>query len=288
MLCLTLLAACHLQRGRRPSPSAAARERAAEWVHLENLGAPADDALLVELAAAQALDVARRWGTLQHVVTIRLHPTHDALEKAAKQNNVPWMRGWARYADVELETPAQWGGDREPYNVVELLAHEFTHVVMYQQVAQPHSWTAVSIPLWFREGMASVTSSQGYRRMGTRELGTWLRAHPQEDPWLGNPTLTPQVQRVVYGAGHRAFEHVLRHVQDAGVVQLLGLLRQGTAFDAAFAAVTGQDQAAFLASFRHDLERAATLEPAWAPATTETAQTAVPVQLGFAGWRPTR
>jgi hypothetical protein len=245
---------CASWRTRRPSPSVEARERAAEWIRVENLGASSDDALLVELAAAAALDVTRRWGALTHVVTLRVHPTHDALETAAGQKNAPWMRGWARFSDVELEAPTSWGGDRAPYHVVELLSHELTHVIMYQRVAEPGTWTAVDIPLWFREGMASVTSEQGYRRMSGQELGAWLRAHPGTDPWTPGGSGGPG-QPVVYGAAHRAFERLLMRVTDKGIHQLLDHLRAGARFDDAFALSTGEPPERFLASFRQELER---------------------------------
>lgn len=259
-------AGCATSRGRRPTPSAAAREAAAEWMRVENLGADPEDVLLVELAAAQALDVARRWGGLRRVVTLRVHANHQELEKATHQQDVPWMRGWARFEEVELEAPTAWGGDRAPYHVVELLSHELTHVVMYQRVADRETWTGVAIPLWFREGMASVTSEQGYRRMSGPDLGAWLRANPAHDPWLGHDSLGSRGQPVVYGAAHRAFERLLSRVSDAGVLQLLDLMRAGKAFDAAFAEAAGEPPEQFLASFRKELELARTVEPVVNPA----------------------
>src|SRR6185295_2154512 len=50
-----------------------------------------------------------------------------------------------------------------PADVDELMLHELTHCVMYQRSASAADWSRKRIPLWFREGMASVTASQSYR-----------------------------------------------------------------------------------------------------------------------------
>lgn len=220
------------------------------------------DVYLVANAAVDAVRVAQRWGPVLHPVTLRLHPSHDALERAAHQKDVPWMRGWARFDEVELETPTSWGGQRAPSTVRELLRHEMTHVVMYQQVSTRDGWTQVNIPLWFREGMASVTSQQGYRRMKDSELGAWLRQHPEDDPWIRSDALGADAQPVVYGAAHRAFERLLAKISDEGVRRILAGLRQGGEFDAAFTQSAGAQPNVFLADFRRELEQIASAQSA--------------------------
>lgn len=226
-------------------------------VRVASLGSSPEDEVVVETAAIEALEVAQRWGQLRVPVTLKVHPTHRALEEASRQHNVPWMRGWARFDEVELEAPSRWGGDRAPHNVVELLSHELTHVVMYQRVAERDSWTRVQIPLWFREGMASVTSRQGYRRMNGGELGAWLRGHPGDDPWLQADALAHGAQPVVYGAAHRAFERLLAAHGDKGVMKILDGMRGTKTFEEAFVQGVGEEPQAFLATFRRELEVAA-------------------------------
>ncbi|MEW5853400.1 MAG: hypothetical protein AB2A00_31785 [Myxococcota bacterium] len=218
------------------------------------LGATPDDEELVTFAATEALQTAQRWGFLRHAVTLRVHSTHQQLEAAAHQRDVPWMRGWARFDEVELEAPSSWGGHRSPESVVELLRHELTHVVMYQRVAQRETWASVDIPLWFREGMASVTSQQGYRRMTTDRLARWLKRNPGADPWMGAEQLDSNAQPVVYGAAHRAFERLLARGGDAGILRILDGIRAGLSFDEAFSESLGTRPAVFLASFRVELE----------------------------------
>jgi hypothetical protein len=226
-----------------------------DLVRVELLGGTDEDLRVVTWAASQSLDHAQRWSPLKHPVTIRIHPDHAALERASRQSNVPWMRGWARFSEVELEAPSRWGGDRAPGNVVELLRHELTHVAMYQDVAEARTWARMVIPLWFREGMASVASLQGYRRMAVPDLAAWLRANPNLDPWGSPESLGPALQPVVYGAAHRGFERLLDRVGDDGIRRILRGLREGLGFDASFAAVVGTRPMVFLATFRDELTR---------------------------------
>ncbi|MBI5496783.1 MAG: hypothetical protein HY904_17350 [Deltaproteobacteria bacterium] len=239
------------------APSAQAAQQAQRLFRVTSLGASPEDEVVVHLSAMEAVEVAQRWGGLRVPVNLRIHPTHQGLEEASRQSNVPWMRGWARFDEVELEAPSRWGGDRAPQNVTELLSHELTHVVMYQRIGERDTWMHVQIPLWFREGMASVTSRQGYRRMTGEQLGTWLRQHPSDDPWLQADALAHGAQPVVYGAAHRAFERLLAAHGDEGVGRVLDGLRAELGFDRAFADGVGVEPQAFLANFRRELEVAA-------------------------------
>lgn len=263
-MALLLLVGCAARAPTR-SPQSELSAAAQALIHIDDRTGNDGDVVLVARAAVDAVHVAQRWGSVLHPVTLRLHPTHDALEVAAHQKDVPWMRGWARFDEVELETPSSWGGHRAPATVRELLRHEMTHVVMYQQVSTRDGWTQVNIPLWFREGMASVTSQQGYRRMTGEQLGEWLRQHPSHDPWMGADALGPDTQPVVYGAAHRAFERLLARISDEGVRKILDGLRQSGEFEGAFTTAAGARPAVFLANFRRELEQASALGDAPGP-----------------------
>lgn len=235
-------------------------------------GVPAEDEPLVNYAVAEGLRCARRWGELQQQVVVRVHPSHAALEAAAHQADVPWMRGWARFDEIELEAPSNWGGHRNPANVVELLRHELTHVIMYQNVASRETWMDVEIPLWFREGMASVTSQQGYRRMSNHELASWLVKNPNHDPWVKTESFSAKQQPVVYGAAHRAFERLLDRAGDQGVKRLMAAIYAGRTFDQAFAESIGSRPLIFLVGFRTELEQSMVKapDPKSRPSTTLT------------------
>lgn len=131
----------------------------------------AEAAVEIERGLERAVPRARRWGGFRAPVTITIYPTHKALEEAVGREGYDWLRAWARYGTVDLQSPRTWslfGGTEDA--IVELLSHELTHCVMYQQAGSEWTWAYKSIPLWFREGMASVSAGQAYRRSGPVQL----------------------------------------------------------------------------------------------------------------------
>lgn len=200
----------------------------------------------LEVAAPRA----RRWGEFEAPVFIRIHPTHDALEQAVRRINYPWLRAWARYDTIDLQSPRTWGLVRAPtQQLVELLTHELTHCLMYQNAGTRSNWMYKSIPLWFREGMASVTARQGYRRATDEEIWRWMRATPGADPVSDANALYQKEPGVVYGAAHRAFEFLVLRYGDAAVGRVMDAMKAGTSFDAAFARATGVSETAFEREF---------------------------------------
>ena len=189
-----------------------------------------------------------RWGTFRQGVWIRVYPDHDSLEFALDRHGYPWLRAWAFGDQVLLQSPRSWDSlssaalDEE---LSELLAHELTHSLMYQLMEAPDgpAWTADAPmeepPLWFREGMASVTAGQGHRRLSGEDLGRFIAAHPDTD--LLHPT-AEQVRvekEAVYGAAHRAFDLLVKVAGDQAVRDVLRGVREGARFSDAFKAATG-------------------------------------------------
>lgn len=210
--------------------------------------APVDAAMANEVA--QALEAAvprvRRWGHFEAPVFIRIHPTHDALEAAVRRFDYPWLRAWARYDTIDLQSPRTWGlGPAPTSQVVELLTHELTHCLMYQNAGTRSNWMYKNIPLWFREGMASVTARQGYRRATDEEIWRWMRNTPNLDPVSDADSLYQKESAVVYGAAHRAFEFLVSRYGDAAVGAIMDGMKAGASFESAFVKTTDVNEAAF-------------------------------------------
>jgi hypothetical protein len=187
-----------------------------------------------------------RWGAFHWGVELRVYPTHAELEDAANQEDLPWLRAWAWGRSVALQSPRTWS---EPIavpdgEVEELLAHELTHALMYQLI-EPHLASEDEPPLWFREGMASVTAGQGHRRWGPAELARFVAAHPGTDLLHPSAEVYRVEKEAVYGAAHRAFELLLELAGDGGVREILRRAGEGRTFDQAFAEATGRPLAAF-------------------------------------------
>jgi hypothetical protein len=283
---LCALAACAPRLGRgEPSRTRSVTVEGAT-VRMEYLPEDEDSARQVAEALAVAVPRAQRWGALRVPVTITLHPSHEALETAVHRAGFRWLRAWARFDSVDLQSPRTWSRrTRWPWiwfvrgpsqrQIQELLTHELTHCAMYQAAANEWSWAYQGVPLWFREGMASVTAEQGYRRAGPEAIRRFYavsshsagegiggdgtggdggsgraRPHARGDP-LSDPDPLYQSQAdVVYDTAHLAFQFLLARYGEDRVRGLLHAMSEGHLFRAAFEAVMGIPVEAFEADFR--------------------------------------
>jgi len=186
-----------------------------------------------------------RWGNFRSGVYIRIYPDHESLEEAVDRRGYPWLRAWAFGDQVLLQSPRSWGAANDG-EVDELLLHELTHSLMYQLI-QPESsrWPPEEPPLWFREGMASVTADQGHRRLSPEELAHWLAAHPGADVLNPSAELYRTEKDAVYGAAHRAFDLLVRLHGDEKVRAVLHGMSAGANFADAFRAGTGESLGEF-------------------------------------------
>lgn len=230
-------------------------------------------------AARQVIDALQeaaphvaRWGVLSSPVDVVVHPTHAALEAAVHRSGYEWLRAWARFGQIDLQSPRTWGllgaSDRE---VRELLAHELTHCAMYQLAGDELTWMYKDIPRWFSEGLASVAAEQGYRRGGLQDLCRYYeealpgsgdgvagaRARVARGPAvaIGDPLLDPdplyqEQSEVVYGAAHHAVVFLLARYGEERVHRIVELMGQGRRFPSAFREAIGIGDAEFASDFR--------------------------------------
>lgn len=189
------------------------------------------------------------WGALREPVTVIVEPSHAALESDVGRKGYDWLRAWARYREVWVQSPRTWGlWGAGQQSVDELLLHELTHCVMYQLGATEADWATKGIPLWFREGMASFTANQGYRRGTLEELADWVQHHP-EDPLADAESLYQRKPELVYGAAHQAFTFLVQRYGIAKIRALLQAMHTGLSFDAAFQSAIGLNRRDFERDF---------------------------------------
>ncbi len=275
LLALTLAAGC-VRRAPPPALAPGPIEKVQIGTSLLRIvHQPGDERAAAQVARAvrAALPLAERWGPLDQPVVITIHPGHAELEAAVRRRGYPWLRAWARYATIDLQSPSSWGligaSDEQ---VTELLAHELTHCVMYQRAATEWTWSYKGIPLWFREGMASVTAGQGRHRGTVADL---FRFYAQEasgagdgeplgeelsrvarglgddgDPLADPEPLYQDRSELVYAAAHRAFRFLLDRYGEARVLDLLARMRAGATYDRAFTEAIGIGDPAFESDFR--------------------------------------
>jgi hypothetical protein len=266
-LCAATLAACATARTpstERKEPLAARVQ--AEGLLFEVLYTEPDHVEVARIGSGLLAAGARlsRWGSFRQGVLVRVFPDHDTLEAALDRHGYPWLRAWAFGDQVLLQSPRSWGaGGPAGDELSELLTHELTHSLMYQLMDPPDSTLGPDAlleepPLWFREGMASVTAGQGHRRLSGEALGKWLAVHPGVDLLHPDVELYRTEKEAVYGAAHRAFELLLRVAGDQAIRDVLRGVREGARFTDAFKAATGRG----LPDFERDAIRTGFAAPA--------------------------
>lgn len=207
-------------------------------------------ARMVRTAIEQVGPRLTRWGRFLAPVTLRIHPDHRALEKAARRSGYDWLRAWARYDVVEVQAPRSWQPIRaSQQDLNETLLHELTHTLMYQLAADQGGWRQKKIPAWFREGMASYTAEQGYRWPTLEALAQTLEEHPDWEPLLRPEPLYARQMPVAYGAAHHAFTFLVNRYGEDAVRALLEEMSRGPDFPIAFTATIGLPPENFLRDF---------------------------------------
>jgi hypothetical protein len=232
VLCLLLATLCSCSpKSTRP---AAGQPGLRELSIIDESGDP-DNEARVRTSLTQVLPLLERWGTVRAPVRIRIVRDHAALERAAHQPDLPWLRGWTFPNEVLLQGPGSWPIDpREEPSLSALLAHELTHALLYQLLTDPQGTLAPAPPPWFVEGMASVTAQQQARRLTQTQLRDWLTAHPGVDPFTFSDRLLHNEQRALYSAAHLAFQRLLDQFGEAKILAILVEERAGAPFAVAF------------------------------------------------------
>jgi hypothetical protein len=210
----------------------------------------------VREALHRAVPAAERWGQLSGPVLVTIHPTHQALEAAAQRRGYPWLRAWTRYGSVDLQSPRTWSrGMATDAEMAELLSHEITHCVMYRSTASESTWQNVLIPLWFREGMATVTAGER-KRVGPPEIRRFYQDAATTSPTAGDPLSRPESlyrshSELVYGTAHSAFQFLLDRYGEDRIRRLLSGMAEGSVFGDAFQGSLGISVEDFEREFRH-------------------------------------
>ncbi len=228
-------------------------------IRIEFAPGHAPDAKFVADLLPRAIEKAAIWGSFREPVAIRILHDHDALENALGKHGYAWLRAWARYDEILLQSPRTWGGYQLRRRVGELLAHELTHIVMYQTVGTASDWYRKHLPLWFREGMASYSAKQEHIRLNREEL----RAYYLGDDFIGDPVEEgPRIVRThareVYSAGHWLFTDLVREHGHAAIRELLLRIREGDGFRKAWLKTFRSPMTAFVDSWRDTLIQSGT------------------------------
>ena len=255
-LCLLLVTACAAAPLRRTSTQTLDTALGRFELSVEDDGTSPLEQVELPQALERASLAVTRWGTLNEPVALIVVPTHAALERAIKHPGYPELRAWSTYGRILLQAPRTWTWNRPDLaqlQLEELLRHELTHCVMFQQSSGSGHWKSKRIAYWFREGMASYTANQGYFRMSLGELRDFYRDHPGVKLLQTPERYDAAHHREVYSASHRAFLTLVDSRGEEAVRHILARMREGADFDAAFLSVIGETSAAFADHFEEAL-----------------------------------
>jgi len=205
-------------------------------IHLRYAVTNTEDAERVERALETAAPLAERWGLLPEMVTITIHPTHDALEAASRVRGVDWMRAWARLDTIELQAPRTWTpGTANTRDLTQLLAHELTHCVMYEAIGGER--VALGVPAWFREGMATAAAGQRFV------------APVRADALAATVAFSGDEAPLAYVVANEAFLALERRYGIERIRAVLARVRVGSSFAIAFHEELGIALSAFESEF---------------------------------------
>ncbi|HAA54288.1 MAG TPA: hypothetical protein DCE42_06010 [Myxococcales bacterium] len=192
----------------------------------------------------QAAQRAQLWGPLQVQTHIKVFPNHQSLEEATARP-YRWLRAWAMYDRIYLQSPRTWRYHYYQAPLQTILTHELTHVVMYQLCCTKSAWHKRHLPLWFREGMATVTAQERQYNWPWKKMRRYLRTSHGKKLMARPSAYLRYQQPLVYALGHWMFAVLVEKWKVKGVRKLLTLMRQGRSFAESFKQVTGLSQNAF-------------------------------------------
>ncbi len=207
---------------------------------LEFMEQDRQDSREVQEALHRAMEKVSRWGELRYPATISVFPDHTSLLAAVHRFGLDWLRGWARFDTVYIQSPRTWQIPDRRERLEELLTHELAHVLTYQRASTPENWRDLRLPFWFREGFASVVAEQGARR-GTKEHAKsyYLSEDFSGDPLVRPETVVASRPEMAYAVAHWIFHDLLERVGKERILAVLDEMREGKGFRRAFHLATG-------------------------------------------------
>lgn len=221
-------------------------------------GSSADDVRRLRASIERALPALAGWGGLREAVTVYVVPTHDDLEAAVHRPGYGWLRAWSRFDDVIFQAPSTW--TRRDDVLDQLVLHELTHCVLFQQAADRETWLSRRIPLWFREGMAIAVAGQAGQYPSRSESAAWLVRNPGLDVFADGEALSAGQAVEVYALGYHAYAALERRTGREGLLALIAVMRAGGSFEAAFSRTAGLTVREFQRDFEGALREEQGLE----------------------------
>jgi hypothetical protein len=205
-------------------------------VTIKYLSADASVVPLINESVSNGVKRAGRWGHLSSPVTVVIYPDHTTLEAALHKEGYGWLKAWATEENIFLQSPRSWPVAFRK-NVLDLMAHEMTHVIHYQTAGIRASRTRKNDPFWFREGLASYTAGQGYRRYSRRKVLKRIRSDRHFDPLAPGKEDVRDREKLAYSSAHHLMSYLIEQYGEERIRSILRRLSEGDSFRYAFETV---------------------------------------------------
>lgn len=178
------------------------------------------------------------WGRFRQPV--RLGTTEDRAELLAASPcpTDALLCAVARLDRLLVLAPQRWGRTPSPMQLEQTLVHELAHVLMFQRCTPENATREVSLPTWFREGMATVVA-EGAPSPAQRRA---LAQHPAlDDLPTADAALMNRWPIDAYACACSMFEDWMASHGHRRLSALCRAMRAGHGFSAAHARACGQD-----------------------------------------------
>jgi hypothetical protein len=206
-----------------------------------------EDETRVRASIERVLPKLRRWGTILRPVVVKVAPTHHDLVRAVGRPDHTWLRAWATANELIVQSPATWA--KSDVALDELVLHELSHCLLFQNSSLEDDAEMRQIPFWFREGLATVIAEQGPHFPSLEDLSAWLRGAQGSDVFRDAEERSRHDFRNVYGLSFHAMRFLFRRYRDDAVVRTMELLKAGMHFNDAFRDAVGMTPRQFESDF---------------------------------------
>lgn len=218
-----------------------------ETGHFEFYCVESDEECLEDLAEALEENYLRITTELENdldfKVKVHVYKDIDTFHKAIGQSAAPnWVVGAAYGNGIQMVSPLNPGGSHDYQSLIQVVVHEFTHVVINNTV-QP----GTIVPMWLHEGVAMYEAKQ---RNQLYKAGKWVKRNkiPSIDTLESYSSYESMDDNQIYPFSYTLVEYI---INEYGIEKLNMFIRSPSDYSSAF----GVDKDEFEQDWKDYLKR---------------------------------
>ena len=201
-----------------------------ETGHFEFYCVESDEECLEDLAEALEENYLRITTELENdldfKVKVHVYKDIDTFHKAVGQPDAPsWVVGTAYGNSIKMVSPLNPGGSHDYQSLIQVVVHEFTHVVINNTVQ-----SGVTVPMWLHEGVAMYEAKQTNQLY---EVGKWVKLDkiPSIDTLESYGSYKSMEDNRIYPFSYTLVEYV---ISEHGIEKLNIFIRSPSDYSSAF------------------------------------------------------